>query len=153
MREDRPISRPEARSSDRHEPLDAGFTLLELLIVLVILGLLASLVAPQLFSQLGRARTQTSAVQIESLGTALDLFRLDVGRYPTTTEGLKALTERPQGVKSWRGPYVDKPERLLDSWGRSFVYQSPVKVKAYDLVSLGADGAAGGTGDNADIGN
>jgi general secretion pathway protein G len=131
-----------------------GFTLVELLIVLVILGLLASIAAPQLFGQLGKARAQSAAVQIRNLETALDLYRLEVGSYPTQEQGLRALVERPDGAIGWGGPYLRKADELTDPWGRSFHYRRPGERGGdYDLWSFGADGAAGGTGENREIGN
>lgn len=129
----------------------AGFTLLELLVVLVILGLLAGLVAPQVFSYLGRARTDTARIQIENLGGLLDLYRLDVGRYPSEDEGLRALLDRPPGLQGWNGPYLTRADVLLDPWGRPYLYRQPGRQGPYDLYSLGADGVEGGTGENADV--
>lgn len=133
----------------------AGFTLLELLVVLLILGLLAGLVAPRLFNRVSDARRQTARSQIELLGTALDSYRLDNGRYPTTEQGLRALRERPATDPPpihWRGPYLDKPVPD-DPWGRPYVYRSPGKASpnGYDLLSLGADREPGGEGENADV--
>ncbi len=126
-----------------------GFTLIELLVVMVILGLLAALVGPRMFGHVGAANQKAAKTQIEMLGQALDAFRLDVGRYPTTTEGLNALVTNP-GVEGWSGPYLKKglPN---DPWKRPYVYQSPGVHGDYDLVSYGADGAPGGEGENKDI--
>ncbi|MCS6927821.1 MAG: type II secretion system major pseudopilin GspG [Candidatus Binatia bacterium] len=127
-----------------------GFTLIELLVVMVIIGLLASLVVPRFIRQEEKAKVKTARAQIEMLGTALDTFRLDVGRYPTTQEGLEALRQRPAGVDRWDGPYLKK-EVPRDPWGNPYVYRSPGEREPYELLSYGADGVAGGTDDNADI--
>lgn len=127
-----------------------GFTLIELLVVMVIIGLLASLVVPRFIRQEEKAKVKTARAQIQMLGTALDTFRLDVGRYPTTQEGLEALRQRPAGVERWDGPYLKK-EVPRDPWGNPYVYRSPGEHEPYELLSYGADGVAGGTEDNADI--
>ncbi len=126
-----------------------GFTLIELLVVMVILGLLAALVGPRLFGHVGAANQKAAKTQIEMLGQALDAFRLDVGRYPSTSEGLNALVTNP-GVEGWNGPYLKKglPN---DPWKRPYIYQSPGEHGDYDIVSNGADGAPGGDGENKDV--
>lgn len=126
-----------------------GFTLIELLVVMVILGLLAALVGPRMFGHVGAANQKAAKTQIEMLGQGLDAFRLDVGRYPTTSEGLNALVTNP-GVEGWSGPYLKKglPN---DPWKKPYIYQSPGEHGDYDLVSYGADGAAGGEGENKDV--
>lgn len=128
----------------------SGFTLIELLVVMVILGLLAALVVPNYMKQGDNARVKTTRAQIEMLGTALDTFRLDIGRYPTTQEGLDALRERPSGVDRWDGPYLKKAVPR-DGWGNPFLYRSPGDSEPYELLSYGADGVAGGTGIGGDI--
>jgi len=131
-----------------------GFTLLELLVVLVILGLLAALIGPRVVGRLGKAKTDIARSQISLLETALDQFRLDVGRYPTTEEGLRALIEPPQDEEvreRWQGPYLKKKKIPKDPWGRPYHYRSPGEHGEYDLWSYGADGEPGGTGENADI--
>jgi len=130
----------------------SGFTLVELLVVMVIIGLLAALVAPRFVRQEEKARVRAAKAQVELLGTALDTFRLDVGRYPTSQEGLEALRRRPGGVQRWDGPYLKK-EVPLDPWGRPYVYESPGRHGPYDLYSYGADGVTGGDGDNRDVTN
>ncbi len=136
----------------RKEKRDAGFTLIELMIVLFILGLLAALVAPRLMGRVGKAKQKTAQAQIQLLATALDLFHLDVGRYPTEDEGLKVLYQRPESLPSWAGPYLDKPPPK-DPWGRDYNYKCPGDHGPYDLWSWGADGQPGGEGENADITN
>jgi general secretion pathway protein G len=128
----------------------AGFTLIELLVVMVILGLLAALVVPNYLKQGDKARVNTTRAQIEMLGTALDTFRLDIGRYPTSQEGLEALRERPSGVDRWDGPYLKK-EIPKDGWGNPFIYRSPGEQEPYELFSYGADGVTGGSGIDADL--
>jgi len=126
-----------------------GFTLIELLVVIIIIGLLAALVGPKFFGKVGGARLKAAKAQIEMFGTALDTFRLDIGRYPTTEEGLKALREKPGSVERWEGPYLPK-EIPLDPWQRPYVYKCPGDHGEYDLISYGADGAEGGEGENQD---
>ena len=128
----------------------AGFSLIELLVVMVIIGLLAALVAPRFIRQEEKAKLKAARAQIELLGTALDTFRLDVGRYPTSQEGLEALRRQPGGVERWDGPYLKK-EVPADPWGKPYVYRSPGEHGPYDLLSYGADGAPGGEGDNQDV--
>jgi general secretion pathway protein G len=139
-------------SLKREKRREGGFTLIELMIVLFILGLLAALVAPRLMGRLGKAKQKTAQAQIQLLATALDLFHLDVGRYPTTEEGLKALREKPENLPAWGGPYLDKAVPN-DPWTRPYVYKSPGEHGPYDLYSQGADGADGGEGENQDITN
>lgn len=127
-----------------------GFSLIELLIVMVIMGLLAGLVGPQLFGKVGTAKTGSARTQIEMLGTALDSYRLDNNMYPTTSQGLNALREKPQGVDTWRGPYLRKPVPK-DPWDRPYIYKSPGDHGPYDLSSLGLDGQPGGEDENADV--
>lgn len=127
----------------------AGFTLIELLIVITILGLLALLVAPKMLGRVGPAKQKAALAQIELFGTALDTFRLDVGRYPTTSEGLEALRINP-GVDNWNGPYLPK-EIPLDPWGNPYMYTSPGAHGDYDIVSYGADKSPGGEGESQDI--
>lgn len=129
-----------------------GFTLLELLVVMVIIGLLASYVGPKFFSQIGKSEIKAARAQIDALEKALDQYRLDVGRYPTTDQGLNALIERPSGEQRWSGPYLKKAVPL-DPWGRPYVYRQPGEHGEYDLLSLGKDGQPGGTGEAADITN
>ena len=128
---------------------ERGFTLVELLVVMVILGLLAALVVPAYLGRERKARTQAARTQIELLGTALDTFRLDVGRYPSSQEGLNALQEG-RGIPGWDGPYLKKGVPA-DPWGRPFVYVSPGEHGEYDLYTYGADGAPGGDGDARDL--
>ena len=128
-----------------------GFTLIELLVVLVILGLLGGLVGPKVLKYLGGAKSDTAELQIVELGTGLDLFHLEVGRYPTTDEGLNALVVEPTGVQNWQGPYFKKNKVPGDPWGNSYRYRAPGEHGEYDLYSLGADNADGGDGVNTDL--
>jgi general secretion pathway protein G len=129
----------------------AGFTLIEIMVVMVIIGLLMALVGPNLIGRSEKAKSQAAAMQIERLGTVLDTFRLDVGRYPTTQEGLAVLVQRPMGVDRWAGPYLNKGVPK-DPWDRPYLYRSPGEAgRPYDLYSLGADGAPGGTDNNRDV--
>lgn len=130
-----------------------GFTLIELLIVMVILGLLASLVGPRLFGQLDSSKIKAARTQIEMVGAALDTYRLDMSRYPSTEQGLAALSEKPTEAAEaakWRGPYLKKRVEK-DPWGNFYVYKSPGEKADYELSSLGADGKEGGVEDAADI--
>lgn len=128
-----------------------GFTLLELLVVIVIIGLLAGIVAPNLFRQLGSSEVTTARAQMDALVKALDQYRLEMGHYPTTSQGLDALVRAPAGEARWRGPYLRK-EVPLDPWGTPYVFQSPGPGgQDFVLLSLGKDGVRGGDGDNADI--
>ena len=128
-----------------------GFTLLELLVVIVIIGLLAGYVAPRYFSQVGRSEVQVARAQIESLEKALDQFRLDTRHYPTAEQGLDALMVKPANETNWAGPYLKKAVPN-DPWGRAYVYRVPGSKTDFDLYSLGKDGKPGGNGEDADIG-
>jgi len=129
-----------------------GFTLIELLVVLAILTMLAGLVGPRVLSLLGGAKSKTAAVQIADLEKSLELFKLDVGRFPTTAEGLDALVNKPASANGWNGPYL-KGGVPNDPWGKPYVFTSPTASGGVDIVSLGADGLPGGEGENADIRN
>jgi general secretion pathway protein G len=129
-----------------------GFTLLELLVVIVILGMLAAYVAPRYFSQIGKSEAAVARAQIEAFEKALDQFRLDVNRYPTTQEGLAALVVRPGDAGKWAGPYLKKAVPN-DPWGRPYVYRAPGVKSDFELLSLGKDGSPGGNDENADISN
>ena len=136
----------------RRHPRERGFTLIELLVVLAILGLLAGVVAPRVLDYFGKAKTDTAKLQIENLSAALDLYRLDVGRYPSTQEGVGALVAKPAAAEAWRGPYLKGTATPADPWGRAYQYRSPgTSGRPYDLFSLGADGTPGGEGENADV--
>ena len=127
-----------------------GLTLIELLVVLLILALIAAFAVPRVLNYLGGARSDAAAIQIERLGGILDLYRLDMGRYPGTDEGLQALIEAPVDAERWRGPYVKKADSLIDPWGRPYEYRSPGNHGGYDLFTLGADASEGGDGEDAD---
>ncbi len=130
---------------------ESGFTLLELLVVIVIIGLLAGYVAPRYFSQVGRSEIQVARAQIESLEKALDQYRLDMRRYPTAEEGLVALVAKPASAEAWSGPYLKKAVPM-DPWGRAYVYRVPGEKGEFQLLSYGRDGKPGGNGEDADIG-
>ena len=140
---------PSSTARERKAPL-RGFTLLELLVVMVIIGLLAGIVAPQYFAQLGKSNTKVAKAQIESFGQALDQYRLDVGAYPSTEQGLAALRLAPQQLPRWQGPYL-KRDIPVDPWGRPYQYRSPGQHGDYDMSSLGADGQPGGDGEAGDV--
>ena len=129
-----------------------GFTLLELLVVMVIIGLLVGYVAPMYFKQVGKSEVKTARAQIESFGKALDQYRLDTGHYPTTEQGLAALVTKPADETRWDGPYLKKGVPP-DPWGNAYTYKRPGTKGEYDIVSMGKDGAPGGTGEDADIGS
>lgn len=131
----------------------AGFTLLELLVVLAIMGLLAAIVGPQVIRYLGSSKTQTASVQSKNIVAALNLFRLDAGRYPVQQEGLSALVKAPASVPLWNGPYLPDMSALNDPWGKPYQMQIPGKHGEVDVYSLGSDGAPGGSGEARDVGN
>lgn len=131
---------------------ERGFTLLELLVVIVIIGLLAGYVGPKYFAQIGKSEIKVAKVQIDAFEKALDTYRLDLGRYPTTEQGLAALNEKPVNEAKWQGPYLKKGVPP-DPWGQPYQYRSPGEKGEFDLFSFGKDGRAGGTGEDADITN
>lgn len=128
-----------------------GFTLIELLVVLIILGLLVGIVLPNVIGQVGSSKSKAARVQIEELGAALDIFRLETGRYPTSQEGLRALVEQPGDLPNWNGPYLKKRTVPDDPWDRPYQYRSPGQHGEYDLYTLGRDGVEGGEGEEADV--
>lgn len=133
-------------------PAPRGFTLLELMVVMVIIGMLAAYVAPRYFSQVGKSEIRVARAQIDSFEKALDQYRADTSQYPTTEQGLAALMKAPAGVSRWDGPYM-KRQLPLDPWGRPYQYKAPGDHGDVDIFSFGRDGAPGGTGDAADVGN
>lgn len=128
-----------------------GFTLLELLVVLVILGMLAALAGPQVMKYISSAKSDTAKLQIEELSAALDMYKLEVGRHPNTQEGLQALVEAPGGATNWNGPYLKKKTVPKDPWGVDYHYVSPGQHGAFDIFTLGADGREGGEGEDRDV--
>lgn len=130
----------------------SGFTLLELLVVMVIIGLLVSYVGPRYFAQVGKSETKTAKAQINALESALDQYRLNTGHFPTSEQGLATLNTSPANEPKWAGPYLKK-EVPLDPWGRAYLYKSPGEHGDFDLYSLGKDGQAGGTDENSDVNN
>ncbi len=143
------ISNMQKIAQPRHS---RGFTLIELLVVLVILTLLAGLVGPRVLDQLGGAKSKTAKIQINEIEQSLDLFKLDVGRYPSDAEGLRALVERPATAQGWTAPYLKKG-LPTDPWGAAYLYKNPGRNGGPDVFSLGADGKPGGDGENADVYN
>lgn len=136
--------------STLHRPDQEGFTLLELLMVLLIIGLLAALVGPALYQKISPSKTKVAAVQIENFGNALDSYFIDTSEFPSSVEGLEALRSRPVGVQDWNGPYLKK-EIPQDPWGRDYEYKSPGRSGGYEIYSYGRDGKAGGEGPDRDI--
>lgn len=128
-----------------------GFTLVELLVVLAILGLLAAIAAPRVIKYLGGAKTSTAEIQIENLSGVLDLYRLELGRYPSDEEGLRALFDKPAQAETWQGPYIKSADSLVDPWGKPYLYRSPGQHGDFDLYTLGADGREGGDGEDRDV--
>ena len=145
----RAARRRPARPGDR----EAGFTLLELLVVLAIMGLLAAIVAPQVLKYLGSSRSQTAKVQIQNITAALELYRLDVGRYPTQEEGLNVLVAAAPADACWNGPYLQKAAALKDPWGQAYLYRNPGQHGDVDVYTLGSDKAEGGANEARDVGN
>jgi general secretion pathway protein G len=138
------------RGAQRQE---RGFTLLELLVVLAILGLMAAIVGPQVIKYFGSSKTQTASVQVRNVAASLELFRLDAGRYPTPEEGLGALMKAPASVPIWNGPYMPQASALIDPWGNPYQFKAPGDHGEVDVFSLGSDKAVGGTGEAKDVGN
>lgn len=143
--------RMRARRSMHGRRRQRGFTLVELLVVLVILGLIVAFAAPQVIKYVGGAKSDAAQIQIERLGGILDLYRLQVGRYPGDDVGLTALVEAPVDAEAWDGPYVKKADAIIDPWGRQYLYRYPGEHGEYDLYSLGADGQEGGEGEDKDV--
>jgi len=132
---------------------EAGFTLVEMLVVIAIIGLIMGLVGPRVLSSLGESKVKAAKLQIESFSSSLDLFYLDVGRYPTGSEGLAALAQRPGNASIWNGPYLKTGSVPTDPWGHVYLYRAPAERGPYEIVSLGSDGQEGGAGTAADISN
>jgi general secretion pathway protein G len=130
-----------------------GFTILELMVVLLILALLGTIAAPQVTKYLRKAKSQTAKVQVDALSAAVDSFHLDVGRFPSSDEGLKVLVDRPSDTTRWDGPYIKKRDSLIDPWGHPYLYRFPGQHGEYDVYTLGSDNREGGEGDAADVGN
>jgi general secretion pathway protein G len=132
---------------------EGGFTLIEILVVIAIIALIVSLVGPRVLNYLSESKVKAAKIQIQSFGSALDLFNLDTGRYPTSGEGLTALVQSPGTIPAWNGPYLKGGVVPNDPWGKAYVYRSPGEHGAYDIMSYGSDGQEGGTGSAADIGS
>jgi general secretion pathway protein G len=130
---------------------EAGFTLVEMLVVITIIGLIMALVGPRVLNYLAESKVKAARIQVESFASSLDLFYLDNGRYPTSSEGLVALAQRPGGVDAWNGPYLRSGAVPNDPWGHPYIYRSPGEHGAYDIISYGSDGQEGGSGTAADI--
>jgi general secretion pathway protein G len=143
------VSRRQRQRSGRQG--EQGFTLVEVLVVITIIAVLVALVGPRVLNYLTESKVKTARIQIQSFAGALDLFYLDAGRYPTSSEGLSALVRAGGGMASWNGPYLKGANVPNDPWGKPYIYRSPGEHGAYDLVSLGADGQEGGTGTAADV--
>ncbi|WP_106640281.1 type II secretion system major pseudopilin GspG [Allosphingosinicella vermicomposti] len=141
------IVKPAAGCSDN----ERGFTLMEMLVVLVVIGIIAAVAIPQVMGLLESAKYKAARIQLETLNQSLAFYHLDTESYPTTEQGLAALWQAPPQMDLWNGPYVRQERQLLDPWGKPFVYRSPGKNRPFDLMTLGADGKEGGTGDDADL--
>lgn len=135
-----------------HTKWRGGFTLLELMVVLLILALLSTIAAPRVVKYVTKAKTQSAKIQVDALAAAVEAFHLDVGRFPTTEEGLSALFDVPANAVGWDGPYIKKRESLVDPWHRAYRYRLPGQREAFDVFSFGADDREGGEGDAADVG-
>lgn len=130
-----------------------GFTLVELLVVLVILGLILAIATPQVIKYVGGAKSDTAQIQVDRLSGVLDLYRLEVGSYPSEEDGLDALMNQPADAESWNGPYLKKADSLIDPWKRPYLYRYPGEHGEFDLYSLGRDGQEGGEGEDRDVTN
>ena len=142
--------RPTPDSAERRNG-ERGFTLVELLVVMAILVMIAGLVTPRVIGYLGKSRVKAAKIQIESVATSLELYRLDVGGYPSTNQGLSALLARPENVTNWNGPYLRANALPVDPWGEPFHYRSPGRAASFEIFSLGADRKQNGDGENQDI--
>src|SRR5713101_9519179 len=140
-----------ARRRRRRAISQRGFTLVEMLVVITIIGLIMSLVGPRVLNYLSESKVKAAKIQIQSFSSALELFYLDAGRYPTTSEGLGALVKSTGGLSAWNGPYLKGGSVPNDPWGKAYIYRSPGERTVYEIVSYGADGQEGGTGTAADI--
>jgi general secretion pathway protein G len=145
------VQAPQRRPSRVRRAAQAGFTLIEMLVVITIIGLIMALVAPRVLNYLAESKVKAAKIQIASFGSALDLYYLDAGHYPTTSEGLDALVQRPGNSATWNGPYLKGGIVPEDPWGHSYVYRSPGEHGPYDIVSYGSEGHEGGTGAASDI--
>ena len=139
------------RRSSARRASQGGFTLVEMLVVISIIGLIMALVGPRVLNYLSESKTKTAKIQIQSFASSLDLFFLDVGRFPSSSEGLGALMQRPGSFSSWNGPYLKGTAVPADPWGHPYVYRAPGQHGAYDIISYGADGQEGGTGAAGDV--
>ena len=137
----------------RRNTWQSGFTLLELMVVLLILALLATIAAPRVTKYLRKAKTETARIQVDALGAAVDAFHVDTGRFPTSAEGLNALIDPPAATPSWDGPYIKRRDSLVDPWGEAYHYTIPGKHSEFDIYTLGSDHREGGEGDARDVGN
>lgn len=146
-------SRPQTGEGEDPARAVRGFTLLELLVVLAILALIATFAGPQVIKYLGRAKTDAARVQIGNLSSALDLYRLETGHYPSAEQGLQALLEQPSGAENWNGPYLQKRAAVNDPWGVAYQYRIPGENNDFDVFTLGADKQEGGEGEDQDIGS
>lgn len=143
--------RRKTKRNDRRN--ERGYSLLELLVALAILSLIIAIAAPRLIGYFEASKAKTAKIQIANLSTAMDLYYLSNGGYPTEQQGLKALVEKPEGANAWDGPYLNKADGIIDPWGRPYLYKQPGTHGKIDIASLGADGKEGGTGEDADIGS
>lgn len=142
-----------SRALSRSRRAEHGYSLLELLVVLAILGLIIAIAAPRVIGYFDASKAKTAKIQIANITAALDLYYLSIGGYPSEQQGLKALVELPEGATGWDGPYLTRADGILDPWGRPYVYKMPGVHGKYDVSTLGADGKEGGDGDDSDLGS